>query len=163
MKGNDVTKEKVLSDLSKLGFQAGGTRSMKWEWAFVMERDGKTLVILVRRRGFDLLLTPQPLGSMLVDGYLAVSSQYPDSLYMSYHYAESHCNVHDRVIAVAYQFSKGQAVDERLFQDVGKGLKQRREEWRAENSLYSLVRGDGGPVYLYDGAWIDEDGTLFEA
>ena len=166
-----LTRDELIDELTALGFRMGETASKKWRVALAGSNDSHTMVVLVRARGIDLLITPLAIGDMLTsEGRLSVSSQREGDRYVEYNYTESEAPVHWQTLAVASLFAQKQDIDDSYFLKVGIG----RSEWadkygakareRDEGSMSGLYQalghGDGEPVYLSDGVWLRSDGSL---
>lgn len=148
---------------------------MKWKLALAQSNGTHTMVVLVRARGVDLLVTPLAVEEMLnSDRKLSVSMQRAGDRFVEYNYTESEASLHQQTLSAASLFVREQPIDDSYFQRVGIG----RSEWASKHGnkanakakapekggmsdVYeALGNGDGEPVYLSDGVWLDAGGSL---
>ncbi len=166
-----LTRDELIEELKAHGFRMGQTASMKWRVALAQSTGHQTMVVLVRARGIDLLITPLAIEQMLnSDGKLSVSMQREGDRFVEYNYTESEAPVHWQTLSVASLFVREQPIDDSFFQKVGIGRSewaskhgakaQAREEGRMSEVYQALSHGDGEPVYLSDGVWLGSDGSL---
>lgn len=166
-----LTRDELMDELAALGFRMGETVSKKWRVALAGSTDSHTMVVLVRARGIDLLITPLAIGDMLdSQGRLSVSSQRQGDRYVEYNYTESEAPVHWQALTVASLFVQQQQIDDSYFRKVGIGRSewagkhgakaQERDEGSMSELYQALGHGDGEPVYLSDGVWLGADGSL---
>lgn len=167
-----MTRVELISKLFEMGFKPQSTASRKWKNAFFFYNGEKTLFILVRTRGIDLLETPLKWEEMTnEDGLLRVSMHREGDRFGEYYYTDSHTLIHERVIEAASFFVKKLDIDASYFQKTGIG----RSEWIEKYGETSKRQNDGGdltdiyhavcgepgePAYLGDGVWISPDGSL---
>lgn len=172
-----LTRDELIAGLKVLGFRMGGTASMKWRLALAQSNGTHTMVVLVRARGVDLLITPLAVTEMLnSDRKLSISMQRAGDRFVEYNYTESDTSVHQQTLSVASLFVGKQPIDDSYFQKVGIG----RGEWASKHGnkakpkakvnatgegdmsdVYeALGNGDGEPVYLSDGVWLGSGGSL---
>lgn len=144
---------------------------MKWKLALAQSNGTHTMVVLVRARGVDLLITPLAVEEMLnSDRKLSVSMQRTGDRFVEYNYTESEASLHQQTLSAASLFVSKQPIDDSYFQKVGigrsewaskHGSKSKTMEKGAMSELYqALGNGDGEPVYLSDGVWLDSGGSL---
>lgn len=167
-----TTRDEMIAKLFEMGFKPQATVSRKWKNAFFYNDGEKTLFILVRTRGIDLLETPLKREEMTGnDGLLRVSMHREGDRFGEYYYTDSQIPINETVIEVASRFIQGLDIDSTYFQKVGIG----RSEWGAKygknserindggdlSDVYDAVCGEPGePAYLGDGVWISPDGSL---
>jgi len=171
-----ITRYDLVAALRKLGFRAHSTASQKWKQAFFYANGQRTLFVLVRSRGIDLLETPLDWREMLnCDGLLKISSCRPGDRFAEYYYTDSNLPVHERVLSIAMDFVGSREIDQSLFQKFGIGRREWGQKYGQSNrergaseegslrSLYSdLDLGDGEDVYLSDGMWLSADGSVHD-
>lgn len=166
-----LTRDELIDELKAHGFRMGATASMKWRVALARANKSHTMVVLIRARGVDLLITPLAVKDMLnSEGKLSVSMQRAGDRFVEYNYTESEAPVHQQVISVASLFVQDQSIDDSYFQKVGIGRgewankhggKAREQQEGSMSEVYqALGHGDGEPVYLSDGVWLGSDGSL---
>jgi len=171
-RANAVTRDEMIAQLFEMGFKPQATVSQKWKNAFFFSNGERTLFVLVRARGIDLLETPLKREEMTRDdGLLRVSMHREGDRFGEYYYTDSHIPINETVIEVATRFIQGLDIDSTYFQKVGIG----RSEWGAKYGENSKRLNDGGdhsdvydavcaepgePAYLGDGVWISPDGSL---
>jgi hypothetical protein len=133
------------------------------------------MVVLIRARGIDLLITPFAVEEMLNSNRkLSISMHRPGDVFVEYHYTGSDAPIHWNALSVALLFVARQPINKAYFQSVGIG----RSEWagrhgdkakahervREEGSLSELYQvlsdSDGESVYLGDGVWLGPGGSL---
>lgn len=160
-----------------MGFSHLPTASSKWKGALHLTVASRTLIVLIRSRGVDIMLTASSPESLLnPNGQLSVRTQEEGVRFGEYNYTDSDVDIHSSVVSHAQEFAQSQSLDDSYF--VRKGIG--RSEWGAkygENSrpkeraasadggslsdLYDAVSaGDGEPAYLGDGVWIEPGGRL---
>lgn len=164
-----TTRDDMVNGLFHLGFRPQSTVSAKWMHSFHYRNGEKTLFVLVRRNGVDLLETPLKAEDMTrADGCLSVSMRRSGDRVAEYFYADNQLSVNDLVFEVATLFSEGREIDHECFQKLGAGkteLIQRakaQREWDLSNIYQELAVDVGGDVYLSDGVWLSKDGVMTE-
>lgn len=169
-----MTRDGLMIELRRMGFSNCSTASGKWITAFYFTHKQKTLFVLFRRRGIDLLLTSAQFTDLLNSAErLCVNSQSEGNTFTEYQYAGSHVNIHSRILRIAHMFIDGLELDATFFcpEDVGitgigntnRSSSHRYQTTRGESrsELYDAVsHGDGEPVYFGDGMWINSDGSM---
>lgn len=171
----ELTREGLIADLTTKGFRIGPTASKKWRLALAKSSGSDTMVVLVRARGIDLLITPMSITEMLnPQQRLSVSMHRPGDRFVEYNYTESKTTIHSNVLAVASLFVAQRPIDDSYFQKVGIGRSEwaskygtkavAKEQARDEGSLSQMYRdlsnNDGESVYLSDGVWLGPGGSL---
>lgn len=158
-----LTRDELIDELKAHGFRGGETASTKWRIALARSNGSHTLVVLVRARGVDLLLTPLTVDEMLSPaGKLSVSMHGEGDRFVEYNYVEGEAPVHQQALSVASLFANGQPIDDSYFQKVGIGraeAKARSRDGDMTEVYDALSDGDGEAVYLSDGVWLKPDGS----
>ena len=155
---------------------------MRWKIALVRRNAQKTLVVLIRRHGVDLLespLTPEQMTND--DGLLSISMHREGDRFAELAYTEADTSVHDLALHIASYVAQDKPVANELFQRRGIGPR----EWALKygelakkvhgevavdlseggtmEDVYDAVgNGDGEDAYLGDGMWIRSDGGTYE-
>lgn len=168
-----MTADELLDELQSSGFRMGEVASKRWRVGLVRSESGLTLVVLPRKNGVDVLLTPLPVNQLVnSQGRLSISMQREGDRFGEFFYEESETSVHQRVLEVAHSFVIDQKIGDSLFDKVGIGGKELLEKRAALargdsgnggslRALYAgITSGDGEPVYLSDGVWLDAAGSL---
>lgn len=170
-----MTRDDMITELRRMGFRHLPTASRKWKLALHLFIASQTLIVLIRSRGVDIMLTPAPPQSLLNEnGLLSIRTQETGVRYGEYNYTDSDVDIHSSVVSHAQEFVQGQQLDDSYF--VRKGIG--RSEWGAKygdrskstkrvasdeggslSELYDAISaGDGEPAYLSDGVWIGPGG-----
>lgn len=129
-----MTRNQLVDQLVKLGFKCQSTASQKWKCAFFASNGSKSLFVLFRARGIDLLEAPcTHLDLTNEDGLLSISITQAGGRFGSYFYTDSEVVVHERVLEVAGLFIDKQPLADTCFAQVGIsrsqwGAKRRQEE-----------------------------------
>ena len=169
-----MTIDELLSELVSMGFKCHSTASGKWKVALFHRIGVRTLVVLVRRRGVDLLETPLHHHEMInEDGLLRVSVRREGDRFAELAYLESEVSIHNRVLHVCSQFAQGGDIADENFKRLGIGPKEWGAKYgdRGKNKqgsagsemrdiYYAASSGDGEAAYLGDGMWITPSGSL---
>ncbi len=162
-----LTRDELIDELLRLRFRMGETASKKWRAALALRNGQYTMVVLVRAMGVDLLITPLDIGEMLnPSGKLSVSAHRDGDRFVECSYLGNEAAVNSRILSAANIFACGEFVDDVYFKKIGIG----RKEWfgkygaeaKATEFYRSLDNGDGAPIYLSDGVWLQPDGSLEE-
>lgn len=170
-----MNRDEMVDALQQLGFQRQSTVSGKWRGAFFKSNGEKSMLVLVRTRGVDVLVSTLTREEMTTpDGMLRVSSQRPGDNFGEYYYTDSTVNIHQRALKVAELFVSQEPINDEYFDTIGIG----RREWgrtygnnsipRPRNSssgggseLYDAICGEPGEsAYLGDGVWVNSDGSM---
>ncbi|WP_332752061.1 hypothetical protein [Hydrogenophaga sp.] len=168
-----MTRQEMIGALRRMGFSHLPTASVKWKGSLHLVVASETLVVLIRSRGVDILLTPSPPKSLLdANGRVSVRASEEGVRFGEYNYTDSDIDIHSSVVSHAQEFAQGLKLDESYF--VRKGIG--RSEWGAKygersklkeredgslRDIYDAVgSGDGEPAYLGDGMWIGAGGRL---
>lgn len=170
-----MTRDEMIAGLFELGFSMQSTASNKWKTAFFLRENDKTLLVLIRTRGVDLFETSRTRDAMTNEvGTLSVRVSDEGNRFGECNYTHNDLNVNYTVLKAATKFAEGATLNPELFQKTGIGrtewghkfgnLSKKQEQTDSDNSLsdiyYAASSGDGGPAYLGDGVWIDEDGSI---
>lgn len=169
-----LTRDELIAELFNLGFKPHSTASAKWKTACFFRNGDKTLYILIRVRGIDLLETPLKPGDMLNHrGFLSVSMQREGDRFVEYAYTDSSLSIHERVLDAASMFVQQGELDPTYFQRVGIGPKEWGGKYGNKSKhlpgssggglsdlYYAASAGDGEPAYLGDGMWVTAGGRL---
>ena len=170
-----MTRDGLMVELRRMGFSNCSTASGKWITAFYFTHKQKTLFILFRRNGIDILLTSAQFSDLLnSDEKLCINSQNEGNEFAEYHYVGSHINIHSRILRIAHLHIDGRELDATFFCSIGMGKngirnnnggdsshKYRISSEGSRSELYDAVsHGDGEPVYFGDGMWINSDGSM---
>ena len=170
-----MTQDDLLSELVALGFRYQSTASNRWKVALFYRNETKTLVILVRRRGIDMLETSIPHSEMINEsGLLSVSMQRAGDRFVELSYIDSEVSIHNQLLEATNAFLNNQEIADSHFVRQGIGPK----EWGAkygdkskpaegqsassemQDIYYAASSGDGGPAYLGDGMWVSPNGSI---
>lgn len=163
-----ITRDELIAELFNKGFKPQSTASPKWKNAFFYTNGHKTLYVLVRTRGIDLLETRLKREDMINEnGLLSVSMHREGDRFVEYGYTDSQLSIHRQVIDVAAMFVQQGEIEAAYFQRVGIGAKEWGEKYGEKSKrqhgtdagslseLYHAVSGeDDEPAYLGDGIWI---------
>ena len=142
----------------------------------------KTLVVLIRRHGIDLLESPLAPEQMTNDdGLLSISMQREGDRFVELGYTESDTSIHDLALLIASYIAQEKPVADELFKRRGIGptewalkygelaKKATRQvgvdttEGGTMKDVYDAVsNGDGEDAYLGDGMWIRSGGGTYE-
>lgn len=168
-----MTQDELVSKLVSQGFKLQSTASRKWKVALFLRNKDKTVVILIRSRGIDVLETPCLTRDMVNrDGLLSVSVARERDRFVELSYIDSEANVHSRILDICHRAINDNAIPDSLFARIGIG----RKEWGAKygdrgkhsasgemrDIYYAASSGDGGDAYLGDGMWISPNGSIRE-
>ncbi|WP_159690507.1 hypothetical protein [Cognatazoarcus halotolerans] len=166
----------MVAMLFDMGFKTQTTASQKWKQALFFINGEKTLFVLVRTRGVDVLETPLKREEMTnPDGLLSVTMRRTGDRFAEFFYTDSHLPVNERVLEIASHFVNNLNIDQSHFQKIGIGRREWGEKYgekskrsNRENSgslcsLYAdLAIEEGEDVYLSDGVWLSSDGSLHD-
>lgn len=170
-----MTQDEFLSELIALGFRYHSTASPRWRVAMFHRNGAKTLVILARRRGIDMLETPLQHSEMINEsGLLSVSMQRAGDRFVELSYIDSEVSIHNQILEAVSVFSSNQEIADAHFVRQGMGPtewgakygdKSKIGEDRSASSemkdiYYAASSGDGGSAYLGDGMWISPSGSI---
>jgi len=172
-----MTRIAMIEELRRLGFSYLPTVSSKWQGSLHLVVASQTLIVLIRSRGVDIMMTSAAPKSLLnLKGQLSVRTQEAGVRFGEYNYTDSDIEIHSSVVSHAQEFVQGLRMDDSYF--VRKGIG--RSEWGAKygsrsgsaqrtasdgggglSELYAAVSGgDGESAYLGDGVWIGPGGQL---
>jgi len=181
-----MTQTELVENLLAWGYRRFSTASKKWKIALALRGAEKTLVVLIRRRGVDLLESPLNLTQMTNgDGLLSISMHREGDRFVELAYTEADRSTHGRALYIASCIAQDKPVDDDLFLRMGIGPR----EWAMKygelskgtrpghrspgmnssdgggtmQDVYDAVSNeDGEDAYLSDGMWIRSDGTTYE-
>jgi hypothetical protein len=168
-----MTQTELVDELLAWGYRRVSTASIKWRIALAFRGAEKTLVVLIRRRGVDLLESPLTLTQMTNgDGLLSISMHREGDRFVELAYTEAEASTHDRALYIASCIAQDKPVGDDLFLRLGIGPR----EWAMKygelskgdgggtmQDVYNAVSNDDGEdAYLSDGMWIRSDGTTYE-
>lgn len=164
-----TTRDDMVNCLLLMSFQPYKTVSAKWWHAFHHWDGEKSLFVLVRKNGVDLLETTLKAEDIMrADGSLSVSMRRNGDRVAEYFYVDNKIPVHDSVLEVATLFCQKKKIDPQFFRKLGAGkaefierVKSQRE-WGLSDLYRDLADGLGGEVYLSDGVWLSADGVMSE-
>jgi hypothetical protein len=115
-----VKHQDFSSTLMKLGFKPISAASTRWDAAYFSRREPKTLIVLARQGGVDLLETPRNVNDMLnEDGMLSVQMHQDGDRLAQCFYSRSAVDIHGRVIDVCERFNQGLDIPVAFFDDLG--------------------------------------------
>jgi hypothetical protein len=163
-------RNELVSTLVEMGFELEATASSKWKYALYIRNGAKSLYVLVRARGVDMLETPLDIEDMThPDGSLSISKHREGDRFAEYFYSESKTPIHDQVLAVASQFKNGIYVDQNQFNKIGIGRSEQIKNYKKQigdeslRALYvDMMIEEGEDVYLSDGVWLSSDGSMHD-
>lgn len=170
-----MTRDEMVAALQAMGFKRQSTVSAKWKGALFHSNGGKTMLVLVRTRGVDVLVSTLTRDEMsTADGLLRVSSQRPGDNFGDFCYTDSPVDIHTHVVALAELFLKNEPIPGEYFSKLGIGRSQWARTYgnnshrspaaqaRSEmQEIYEAACGaDGEPAYLGDGVWVTAGGSL---
>lgn len=164
-----TTRDDMVDCLLRMSFRPYATVSAKWRHALHHWNGEKSLFVLVRKNGVDLLETPLKSEELMrSDGCLSVSMRRNGDRVAEYFYADNQLPIHDLVLEAATLFCQKKEIDSQFFQKMGVGktelihrIKSQRECDLSE--LYQELADDvGEDVYLSDGVWLSADGGMSE-
>lgn len=172
-----LTRIGLMTELKKLGFKRWGTASAKWSEAFFFANSQDTLLVLFRKRGINILKTPEKIPDML-NRYrkLMVHTSVEGAEFADYCYSENPINIHVRTLLMAQRFVSNLIIDPTFFCHAGLGnkewaeehgqLSKRKNNRNSDNStkdIYDAISlGDGEDAYLGDGIWIGSSGRTYD-
>lgn len=168
-----LTRAQLMGELRKIGFKTCVTASRAWPTTYFFERGDGTMLILIRTREIDILKTPSKLVELQNDdGKVKVYTQAEGHQFGEYHYSDSKVNVHRAILDIAKTFVANEYVDQAVFCKQGINKKEwsqkyatpiKREAGTSNSELYEAIsNGDGEPVYLGDGLWIESNGATYD-
>lgn len=166
-----MNQSEFESELLAWGYKRHSTASRKWRIALVRRNTEKTLVVLLRRHGVDLLESPlSPEQMTNDDGLLSITTQREGDRYAELGYTEAGTSIHDLALHIASSLAQDQPVGDELFERRGIGPREWAKKVRhggreggAMSEIYDAVsNGDGEDAYLSDGVWIQSDGSMYE-
>lgn len=173
-----MKQAEFVGELLSWGYKRRSTASKKWKIALVRRNTKKTLVVLLRRHGVDLLESPlSPEQMTNADGLLSITTQREGDRYTELGYTEAGTSIHDLALHIASCVAQDQPVADELFERRGIGPR----EWAMKygelskkargggseggtmRDVYEAVcNGDGEDAYLSDGVWIRSNGSMYE-
>ena len=177
-----MTQTEFIGELIAWGYIRHSTASKRWKIALVCRNAQKTLVVLMRRHGVDLLespLTPEQMTND--DGLLSTSMQREGDRFAEFGHTEADTSIHDIALHIASCVAQDKPVANELFTRRGIGPREwalkygelskgtRREtaadvsEGGTMEDVYDAVsNGDREDAYLGDGMWIRSDGGTYD-
>jgi hypothetical protein len=170
-----------IGELLDWGYKRHSTASKRWRIALVRRNAEKTLIVLIRRHGVDLLESPLTPDQMTnEDGLLSISMHREGDRFAELGYMEAGTSVHDRALLIASHIAQDKPVADELFERRGIGPKEWSLKYgelaKSEGSalavdlsdggtmkdVYDAVsNGDGEDAYLGDGMWISSNGRTY--
>lgn len=170
-----LTRERLIAELKHIGFLNCSTAYRKWIAAFYLTNNNKTLCVLFRPDGIDILLTSAQFSELLNSaGELCIIPQSGDNEFSEYHYSNRRVHINSKALQIAEMFIDGEDLDATLSSssDISKNdrtnnyisnqnQKCRNNGGGGMSELYEAVsHGDGEAVYFGDGLWINSDGSM---
>jgi hypothetical protein len=174
-----MNQDDFIEAILAWGYKLHSTASKRWRMALVRRNADKTLVVLVRRHGVDLLESSLTLDQMMnKDGLLSISMQREGDRFAELGYTEADASIHDIALFVASQIAQDKPVPDELFGRRGIGP----TEWALKHGELSKKQsgasaggdgtmkdvydaasnGDGEDAYLGDGMWVRPGGGTYE-
>ncbi|VTU42525.1 MULTISPECIES: hypothetical protein [unclassified Variovorax] len=159
-----MTRDELIAELRAKGFKMQATASSRWMGALYFATAARTMFVLVRKRGVDVVVTPLKLEELLNEkGDASISLRREADWVAEYNFEESGTAVHQRVNDASHCFTQDQEIEPSFFQKAGLGRKESNERYRAEHDeaaqLFQAVSpGNGEPGYLEGGVWLHKDG-----
>lgn len=177
-----MTQTEFIDELLAWGYKRHSTASKRWKVALVYRNAQRTLVVLIRRHGVDLLESPLTAEQMTnEDGLLSISMQREGDRFAEFGYTEADTSIHDIALYVASLVAQDKLVADELLARRGIGPRewalkygelskgpQRRvaadvTEGGTMDDVYDAVsNGDAEDAYLGDGMWIRSDGSTYD-
>lgn len=180
---NNMTQTEFIGSLLEWGYKRHTTASTRWRIALVFRNSQKTLIVLIRKRGVDVLESPLTPGQMTnEEGLLSISMQRAGDRFVELGYTEANTSIHDIALYIASLVAQDKPVADELFTrrgigprewalkygELSKGLRRSPAsdvgEGGTMEDLYDAVsNGDGEDAYLGDGMWIRSDGCTYDS
>ena len=169
-----ITRFQLIDALHAAGFKHHTLASSKWRNGLWYTNKKGSLLVLVRARGVDVLVSPLKVHEMVNEkGDLKVMTQREGHLFGEYNYTDSGEDIHAKVLAVVDCFVHENPFEDDFFTKVGisrrewakkYGAKTIEQEARLEmQEIYECISiGDGQPAYMGDGVWVTSDGELID-
>lgn len=178
-----MNQSEFIGELLARGYERHSTASRRWKIALVRRSTAKTLVVLIRRHGVDLLESPVTPDQMTTeDGLLSISMRREGDRFAEFGYTEAGMSIHDLALHIASYVAQEKPIADELFERRGIGPR----EWALKygelakkkegavvvdlsdgggtmEDVYDAVSNeDGEDAYLGDGMWIRSDGSTYE-
>jgi hypothetical protein len=177
-----MNQTQFIGELLDWGYKRHSTASKLWGVALVRRNAQKTLIVLIRRPGVDVLESPLAPDQMTnEDGLLSNSMHREGDRFAVLGYTEAGTSVHDRALLIASQIAQDKPVADVLFERRGIGPTEwalkygelAKSEGNAlavdlsdgstmEDVYDAVSNGVGEDAYLGDGMWISSDGRTYE-
>jgi hypothetical protein len=179
---NNMTQTEFICSLLEWGYQRHTTASTRWRIALVFRNTQRTLIVLIRRRGVDVLESPlTPYQMTNEEGLLSISMQRAGDRFVEFGYTEADTSIHDIALYIASLVAQDKPVADVLFTrrgigprewalkygDLSKGQRSSAasdviEGGTMEDVYDAVSNGDGEDAYLGDGMWIRSDGSSYD-
>lgn len=180
-----MNQTEFIGELLALGFKRRSTASAKWKLALVLQGAHKTLALLIRRNGVDLLETSLTPDDMTIEeGRLRILSQREGDRFVELGYTEADASIHDIALHAASCIAHGNPIADEIFTRRGIGPREWSLKYGAlskRGSSYSpssdhdlenggtmqdvydaISNGDGADAYMGDGTWVRSDGRTYD-
>jgi len=126
-----MTRDEMVSVLRTVGFKPHSTASKKWRQGYFRCSGERTMLVLVRRGGVDLLVTNLTHEAMTnQDGLLSVQTHNPGDDFVEYHYTNAGEDIHSKVIAAVKNLVESGTLGGSYLKKVGLS----RSEWAAHHA-----------------------------
>lgn len=142
-----LTREEMIEQLLRMGFKRHKTASPRWRLALHFSSGEKSLFVLVRARGVDVLETPLTPDQMSrEDGSLSITMNRQGDRMGEFNYTESRQPIHSFVLELASRFVSSEELSPNHFEKIGMG----RKEWAEKYGEKSRSRGSKQESYDAD-------------
>lgn len=178
-----MNQTEFVGELLAWGYKRHSTASKRWKIALARRNAERTLVVLIRRHGVDLLespLTPDEMANE--DGLLSISMQREGDRFAELGYTEVGTSIHDRALLIASYIAQDRPVADELFERLeigptewamkyGELAKKQLRPFTVDSNdsggsmkdvYYAVSYGDVEDAYLGDGMWINSGGGTYE-
>jgi hypothetical protein len=177
-----MTQTEFIGSLLEWGYKRHSTASTRWRIALVFRNTLKTLIVLIRRRGIDVLespLTPEQLTNEW--GLLSISMHRAGDRFVEFGYTDADTSIHGIALYIASLVAQNKPVADELFArrgigprewalkygELSKGTRRItstdiRKTGTMEDVYDAVSNGDGEDAYLGDGMWIRSDGSTYD-
>lgn len=178
-----MNQDEFIGEVLAWGYKRHSTASKRWSIALVRRNSEKTLAVLIRRHGVDILESPLTADQMTnKDGLLSISMQRDGDRFAELGYTEAGASIHDIALHIASCVAQNKPVADGLFVRRGLGPKEwalkygglanrqqtplvgdSNDDGDTMTGVYHAVSsGDGEDAYLGDGMWIRSGGDTYE-
>ncbi len=179
---NNMTQTEFIGSLLEWGYKRHTTASTRWRIALVFRNAQKTLIVLIRRHGIDVLESPlTPYQMTNEEGLLSISMKRAGDRFVEYGYTEADTSIHNIALYIASLVAQDKPVADELFTrrgisprewalkygDLSKGPRSSAASDLIESGtmkdIYDAVsNADGEDAYLGDGMWVRSDGSSYD-